>query len=145
MRIFNILSSIVGLVVAWALSTMTTGDIHYESDGHAVTVTLSYTVEKDDLVVVSNWLGIALNDGDSGAEIALDIGQTERQFTVPSDLAVTIGAIVYIEVADVTGHKPDDTAYGLTAGAGKVAFFKATTNQDGTLVKGIIIPGNLAS
>lgn len=143
--LINVISTVVGLMVAWVVAAMTTGDTHYESDGKSVTLPLLYTVEKGDLVVVSSWLGIAANDGDSGDTIALEIDSVERQVVVPAALAAAIGDIIYIEVADVTGHKPDDTAYSKTAGSGKVAFLKVTVAQSGTLVFGIVLPGNLAS
>ena len=144
--LINILSTAVGLLVGWVVSTMATGDTYPESDGKAVTVTLNYTVEKMDVVVVSSRLGIACADGDSGDEIALDISPVERQFTVPAALGLSNGDICYIEVADLTGHKPDDDAYGTTAGAGKVAFFKATCDQSSTWVTGIVLAaGSLAS
>jgi predicted RecA/RadA family phage recombinase len=114
---------------------------YLESDGKAVNVALTYTVAKGQLVVVENWLGIASDDGSSGDTIALSIDEREYQVTVPSGLAVAKGDKIYIEVADLTGHIPDDTAYSTTAGAGKVAFFKATAAKDSNhVVTGKMLP-----
>jgi hypothetical protein len=116
---------------------------HFESDGKAVDVTLSYTVPKGQVAVVESWLGIAGSSGDSGDEIALIVDDREYQFTVPAGLAVAKGAIVYVTVADLTGHIPDDTAYGTSAGAGKIAFFKATAAKDANnVVTGIMLAHN---
>lgn len=101
-----------------------------DNDGKSVGVTLSYTVLKNQLAVVEGWLGVSSGSGDSGDRVALQCDDRAYQFTVPSALAVVKGDIVYITVADLTGHVPDDTAYTKTAGAGKVALFKAMEDQD---------------
>jgi hypothetical protein len=125
--------------------TATGASSYLESDGKAVNVNLLYTVVADQVAVVDGWLGITGSDGDSGDTIALTVDMREYQFTVPTTLAVAKGDIVYVEVADVTGHTPDDTAYGTSAGAGKVAFFKATAAKDANhCVTGIML-GQLLS
>lgn len=123
---------------------MAAGDNTYlESDGKSVTVTLSYSVDIHELVVVEGWVGIASENGDSGEQIALQADDREYQFTVPAGLSVAKGQIVFLEVADLTGHKPDDTAYTTTAGAGKVALFKATMAKDtDNMVTGIMLAHN---
>lgn len=126
---------------------MTVGkSVYKESDGQAVNVDLLYTVEALQLAVVDGWLGVTMESGDSGDTIAMEVASgVERQFEVPSTLSVSKGDIVYIEVADLTGHTPDDTAYGTSAGAGKVAFFKATAAKDANdIVTGITL-GQLLS
>jgi hypothetical protein len=125
----------------------TTGiDTHKESDGQAVTVSLDATVYKDQVAYVDGWLGVAAGSGDSGDSIALDIGSVERQFTVPSSLNASKGDIVYIDVTSLYGqHIPNDSAYSTSAGGNKVAFFKATSDQDGTFITGVVIPWGLAS
>jgi hypothetical protein len=116
---------------------------HFDNDGKSVQVTLSYTVLKDYVAVVEGWLGIAGGSGDSGDMISLATDDRAYQFTVPTALAVEKGDIVYIEVADLTGHYPDDSAYSKTAGAGKVAFFKAQDDQDANdVVIGRILAAN---
>jgi hypothetical protein len=119
--------------------------VYKESDGQAVNVDLTYDVTALDLVVVEGWAGIAMDDGESGDTIALDVSHCERQWEVPSTLSVSKGDIVYLEVADVTGHTPDDTAYSTTAGAGKIALFKATKAKDANNVVLGITLGQLAS
>lgn len=120
-------------------------NVYKESDGKAVNVDLLYTVEDGQLAVVDGWAGITVESGDSGDNIALDVSQVERQFEVPSTLSVSKGNIVYLEVADVTGHTPDSTAYSTTAGAGKIALFKATAAKDANNVVLGIFLGQLAS
>lgn len=116
---------------------------YFESDGKAVNVLLSATVEKNMVAVVEGWVGITGASGDSGDYVALSVDDREYQFTVPSTLDVAKGDIVYIEVADVTGHIPDDTAWSVTAGAGKVALFKATSAKDANdVVTGIMLAHN---
>lgn len=115
----------------------------FESDGKAVDVSLLYTVAKDAVIYVEGWLGLAGSSGDSGDEIALVADDREYQFVVPAGLAVAKGAIVYITVATITGHYPDDEAYTTSAGAGKLAFFKATAAKDANnVVTGTMIAHN---
>jgi plastocyanin len=122
---------------------MATGDTFFESDGKAVDVNLLYEVDKGQLAVVEGWLGIAGADGASGEQIALIVDDREYQFEVPSTLSVSKGNIVYIEIADITGHDVDSTAYGTSAGAGKIALFKATMDKDANnIVTGIMLAHN---
>jgi hypothetical protein len=115
----------------------------FESDGKAVNVNLLYTVAKGSAIYVDAWLGLAGESGDSGETIALVADDREYMFTVPASLSVSKGDIVYITVATVTGHYPDDEAYTTSAGAGKWAFFKATAAKDaGNVVKGVMIAHN---
>ena len=119
---------------------MAVGDTWLESDGKAVNVLLTSTVGKSQVAVVEGWLGIAQSSGNSGDYIALAVDEREYQITVPATLAVSKGDIIYIEVADVTGHIPDDSAYGTAAGAGKIAFVKATADKDANnIVTGIML------
>lgn len=116
---------------------------YLESDGKAVNVTLSYTTKANSVAYVEGWLGITQASGDSGEVVALACDDREYQFTVPAGLSVAKGAIVYITVATVTGHIPDDEAYTTTVGSGKVAFFKATAAKDANnVVTGITIAHN---
>lgn len=109
---------------------MAVGDVYLESDGKAVNVDLTATVKKGQIAVVEGWVGVTGASGDSGDSVALATDDREYQLTVPAGLSVAKGAIVYLEVADVTGHTPDDTAYSTSAGAGKVALIKATAAKD---------------
>ena len=115
----------------------------FESDGKAVNVDLLYEVAKGSVIVAEGWLGLAGGDGDSGDSVALIVDNREYQFTVPAGLSVSKGDIVYVTVATVTGHYPDDEAYGTSAGEGKIAFFKATADKTtGNIVTGIMLAHN---
>jgi hypothetical protein len=115
----------------------------FESDGKAVNIDLLYTVAKDAVIYAQGWLGLAGEDGLSGETIALIADDREYQFKVPSGLTVAKGDIVYITVATLTGHYPDDEAYTTSAGAGHLAFFKATAAKDAAnIVTGIMIAHN---
>lgn len=117
---------------------------YFESDGKAVNVTLNNgAVNKGAVIVAEGWVGIAGEDALSGETLALIVDDREHQFIVPVGLAVAKGAIVYITVATITGHYPDDEAYTTTAGAGKVALFKATAAKDAVnMVPGIMLAHN---
>ena len=114
-----------------------------ESDGKSVNVTLTAAVVKGAVIVVEGWVGLAGSNGAIGAEIALIADDREYQFRVPASLAVAKGDIVYITAATITGHYPDDEAYTKTAGAGKVAFFKASDDQwANNFVPGVMLAHN---
>lgn len=124
-------------------TTVAGANAPFESDGKAVNVTLSATVAKGAVIVAEGWVGLAGGAGVSGDVIALVADNREYQIKVPASLSVAKGAIVYITVATITGHYPDDEAYTTTAGAGKVAFFKATAAKDGNnIVTGILLAHN---
>lgn len=113
---------------------------YLESDGKAVNVSLLYAVDKNDVVIVETFIGIAADDGSSGDTIALSQDDREYQFIVPSGLAVAKGAIVYLTVATVTGHRPDDAAWTTSAGAGKIRLFRATAAKDANnMVTGFLL------
>jgi hypothetical protein len=69
----------------------------------------------------------------------------ERQITVPAALSLSKGSIIYVDITDLTGHKPDDTAYGTSAGANKVAVFKTTGTKDANNVVTGVFLGQLLS
>lgn len=116
---------------------------YLESDGKAVDVNLTAAVVKGAVTYAEGWLGIAGGDGAGGDSVAVIVDDREYQFTVPAGLSVSKGEIVYIEVAITTGHYPDDEAYSTIAGAGKLAFFKATADKDSNnIVTGVMIAHN---
>lgn len=122
---------------------MAVGDSWFESDGKSVNVTLTAAVLKGRVIVVEGWVGIAGSSGAIAAVIALLADDREYRIEVPAGLAVAKGAIIYVEVADVTGHYPDDTAFSTTPGAGKVAFMKATAAKDANnRVTGVMLAHN---
>jgi hypothetical protein len=123
------------------MATTVAGDPgHFRSDGKAVDVSLLYTVAKNAVVYVEGWLGIAGDDGTSGGTIALQADNREYNFQVPAGLTVAKGDTVYITIATVTGHYPDDEAYTLTGTDNNWAFFKATRAKDANnIVSGVMI------
>jgi hypothetical protein len=116
------------------------------SDGEALNVDLvSNYVQKNQVIYADQWVGLAMESGDSGDTIALDIARIERVFEVPSSVSVSKGDIVYLDTAQTTGNVFADAAWGTTAGSGKVAFFKATMDKDANnKVTGIVL-GQLLS
>lgn len=124
-------------------TTVAGSNAFFESDGKAVNVLLTATVAKGAVIVAQGWVGLAGQNGVSGDTIALIADDREYQFKVPAALAVAKGDIVYITVATITGHYPDDEAYTKAAGAGKVALFKATAAQDANnIVTGVMLAHN---
>ena len=115
---------------------------YLESDGKSVGVTLTATVSKNQVAYVEGWLGVTNRDGISGDKISLSVDRREYQFTVPAALSVSKGATVYVDVTDLTGHIPNDTAYFTATGTNRVALFKATAAKDtNNVVTGILIGG----
>jgi hypothetical protein len=140
-KLIGLVLLVIVSAIASAMALVVGEDTYKNSDGKAVKVDLLYTVKAKQVAVVDGWLGVTVGGGDSGDETVLELAQIERQFTVPAGLSVSKGDVVYIEVADLTGHTPDDTAYSTTAGAGKVAFFKATMDKNAdNVVTGIVLP-----
>lgn len=123
------------------MATTVAGSVSYfESDGKALNVALTSTVVKGAVIVAEDWLGIAGSDGDSGETIAMIVDDREWQVEVPVGLTATKGMILYITVATITGHYPDDEAYTTSAGAGKLAFMKLTSDKDANnIVTGIML------
>jgi hypothetical protein len=121
---------------------MASGDKSYfDNDAKSVNVTLTAAVLKDKVCVVSGWVGIAASDGAIGETIALQCDDRAYQFTVPAGLAVAKGAIVYLTIATVTGHYPDDAAYVLAPAAGTIPLFKAMEAKDvNNVVVGKLLP-----
>jgi hypothetical protein len=107
------------------------GSVHRESDGQGVDVDLLYTVVKDRVVYVDGWLGFTWEDGDSGDTIALNVEDgSEWAIELPTAVAAVKGEEIFITVATLTGHYPDDAAFTKSAGAGKVKLGKVTKSQD---------------
>jgi hypothetical protein len=113
-----------------------------ESDGNAVTVRLSATVVANQPAVAQGWLGITVGAGESGEYVALSL-EGEYQFKVPASLEVSNGDIVRIDITDLTGNTPDDTAYNKDAASStNVDFFKATRDKNASdVVTGILLLG----
>ena len=110
---------------------MAVGDAPYYSDGKSVTLGITATVIVDQVAVIEGWLGVTNGPGDSGDSVALDISLVERQIILPAAFDPAVGDVIYITIATITGHTPDDAAYTNTAGAGKLALGKVTVVKDG--------------
>lgn len=108
---------------------MAVGNTFLESDGRAVDVTLTHAIDSQRVAVVEGWLGIAAQKGASGDQIALTVDQREYQWEIPTGLSVAKGDVVYVDVTDLTGHIPDDTAYSTSSGANKRPLFRATSSH----------------
>lgn len=111
---------------------MATGDMFKESDGKSISVTLTATVEPNSLAVVDGWLGMAVRGGESGDSCALSLDPAVYQIELPTALSLTTGDLVYVNITDLTGNTPDDTAYSTSSGANRVAAFKCVGDQNGT-------------
>ena len=123
---------------------MTGLDTHKESDGQAVTVTLTHTIEGSAVVYAQGFLGISARSGDSGDSVALSIDRQEYQFTVPASLSVSKGDIVRLDTTAITNtHIPPDGAYNKNAlSATNISLFKATSDKDANnVVTGILLAG----
>ncbi len=126
---------------------MAAGDLTYhDNDAQAIDVTLTASVVKDDVAVVETILGIANSDGDSGDTISLTVDNRGYQFTVPTSLSVTKGQIVYVDITDLTGHIPDDSAYYTAAGSNRIRLFLAMEDKDANhVVIGKLLVGHKLS
>lgn len=126
---------------------MATGDLtHFDNDARAVDVALTASVEKDDVIVAETLLGIANRDGDSGDTISITIDDRGYQFTVPTTLDVAKGDIVYVDITDLTGHIPDDSAYYTAAGSNRIRLFLALEDKDANdVVIGKLLVGSKLS
>lgn len=124
---------------------MAVGQAPYNSDGQSVMLTVTATVAADRVAVIDGWVGVTNGSGNSGDLVALGLDLVERQLIVPSGFSPAIGEIIYVTIATITGHYPDDAAYTNAAGAGKVALGKVTVAKDANDVLEYITLPNLAS
>lgn len=110
---------------------MAAGDnTYFDNEGKALAVDLTSTVAKGQVIYADGWLGIASDDGVSGDTIELNIDERAYQLTVPASLSVAKGAEIWIDVTDLTGHIPDETAYYTATGSDRVRMFKAMEAKD---------------
>lgn len=90
------------------------------SDGQAVVVTLLQTQSKGDLVRISDFIGILMNAGSSGDQVALDIAQDEVEFAVPQSVTANVGDTLYMTAGGVITN----------TSSGNRAFAKVTVAKD---------------
>ncbi len=101
------------------------------SDGKAVDVTLTSTVLKDSVVVADGFFGIAMQNGSSGDQIALEIDQVENEVVVPEGVTAAKGDVLYITSAGVITN----------TSSGNKAFLKVTAAKDSNnVVWGVLLP-----
>jgi hypothetical protein len=109
---------------------MAAGATTYNGNGDARNVDLLYTVTKNQVAVVGGQVGIMSNSGGSGDTVAMDVADDIRVIELPAALNASAGDKIFITVATVTGHTPDDAAYTTSAGAGKILLGILITDQD---------------
>lgn len=107
-------------------------------DGHSVDVTLSSTVAEGDLAYVEGWLGVVPREGVSGEGIELNIEDAEFDLILPTALGLSKGDEVYVDITDLTGHIPDDSAYATSSGANTIKLGRCKIDQDGSSGRVII-------
>jgi predicted RecA/RadA family phage recombinase len=121
---------------------MAVGETVFDNDGKSVTVPATATVAAGDVVYISGWLGIAEDDVDSGEDVAVTVDMRAYQFEVPAGLSVSAGNTVWIDVTDLTGHKPDSSAYYVASGSNRIRLFRAIEDKDANnVVTGVLIGG----
>lgn len=104
---------------------------HKDSYGQAVPVTLTSSIEGgNQLVYAENWLGFAVESGDSGDEVALNVECAIWQIEVPSSFDPAKGAIVYADTTEVTGHKLNDAAFTTTSSGDTVKLGRVVETKD---------------
>ena len=124
---------------------MAAGLTHFDADGKSVTLPITATVVKDRVVVIDGWVGVSNGSGNSGDSVAVGIDLVERQLEVPSGFDPAVADIIYVTIATITGHYPDDAAYTNSSGAGKIALGKVTVAKGSTDIVNYITLPNLLS
>ncbi len=90
---------------------------------------------------VDGELGLTAAAGDGGDTVDLIIDHQEYSFSVPAWLAVSKEDIVLVDVTDLSGHLPNDSAYSMEAGTNRVALCRAVKGKDANNnVQGILLP-----
>lgn len=82
-------------------------------DGNAIDITLTQdNVEKGDVILEDGFFGIAMEDGDSGDDIAIEIAQRVHEIKVEG-LTADKGDIIYIDSSgDLTDTEGDNKPFG---------------------------------
>lgn len=86
------------------------------TQGAAVDVTLTKAVEKDNVVVADGFFGIAMQNGSSGDEIAIEIAQRVHELNVGS-IAAAKGDLLYVDADGVLTVDSGDTLFGKVVSA----------------------------
>lgn len=104
-----------------------------------VTVQLSSPVSEGDVAYVDGKLGITSAAGDAGDTIELIIDHAEHLFRIPDGLEGKENDLVYIDITDLTGHVPNESAYYTSEGGNRIALVRVTKWDEG-IVKGVLLP-----
>jgi len=104
---------------------------HKLNTGKALEVAFTSAVADGELAYIDGWLGMNVRDVESGDTGILDIEPAQWDVLLPTGLSLSKGDEIWVDVTDLTGHIPDDTAFSTSAGANKVRWAKAMTAQDG--------------
>jgi hypothetical protein len=105
---------------------------HKLNTGLSVEIEVTSTIEAGELAYVDGFLGMNVREIESGESGVLDIEPAQWDVILPTTLDLSKGDIIYVDVTDLTGHVPDDSAFSTTSGGSKVKWAKAMTDQDGT-------------
>lgn len=140
-KVWSFILLVVGAVVA---AMFAVGDTDLESDGKSVTLTATADVIAKRLAIINGWVGVATRTVESGDMVSLDISTREYQLQVPAAFNPAVGAIIWINPADITGHNIDDTSYTTTAADGLIALMKVTQAKNASnVLTGILFPSQL--
>lgn len=102
------------------------------ANGNSIDVTISSAVAEGDLAFIEGWLGFVPRASSSGESVALNIEYAEFDMILPTGLSLSKGDEVWVDTTDLTGHIPDDTAYGSSNGGSDTKLGRCVIDQDGT-------------
>lgn len=122
---------------------MAVGFVGKESDGKSIDVSLSYSVDNDQVAYVQGWLGVTGRSGDSGDGIALKIDPVEYTIELPSTLSCSKGNTIWVDVSAVVGHNIPSPAYYTASGSNRIRLCKLTSNKNAQNVAKCIFLGGL--
>lgn len=115
---------------------------YLESDGKSVNFIATAAVVKGQVAAAGAtkyWLGVVNKSAAIGEPTNMNVDGREYQFTVPVGLGAKFGDVIYVDMAQLTGHTPNVGAYALTSGGAKQALCKCTMDQSGQTVTGILM------
>lgn len=101
-------------------------------NGNTVNVVATATINEGDLAYVGGWLGVVPRETDSGEQVALNIEYAEFDMLLPVGLNLSQGDEVFVDITDLTGNTPDDSAYYTATDTDRIKLGRCTTDQDGT-------------
>jgi len=105
---------------------------HKLNTGLSVEIEVTSDIATGELAYVDGFLGFNVRAIESGESGVLDIEPSQWDILLPTALNLSKGNRIYVDVTDLTGHIPDDTAFSTSAGGSKKLWALAMTDQDGT-------------